>query len=213
MPRIGTPREPGHASTPRQLARNAAILGAARRLGERHGLERVQMSDVAADAGVALGTLYRYYPSKHHLFAAALTSSIAALPEPTAGSADSAGAGSADPVAAGAADPVAAVRDFLGAAAGNLLAEPRLARAMLVSVNVIRSATDTPADPVMPQRILSIAGIDAPSEEDRRLVRMVEQCMYGILTWATAGQLDAAAAVADVRYACELLLAPWRIQG
>ncbi len=213
MPRIGTPREPGHASTPRQLARNAAILGAARRLGERHGLERVQMSDVAADAGVALGTLYRYYPSKHHLFAAALTSSIAALPEPTAGSADSAGAGSADPVAAGSADPVAAVRDFLGAAAGNLLAEPRLARAMLVSVNVIRSATDTPADPVMPQRILSIAGIDAPSEEDRRLVRMVEQCMYGILTWATAGQLDAAAAVADVRYACELLLAPWRIQG
>lgn len=205
MPRIGTPREPGYASTPRQLARNAAILDAARRLGERHGLERVQMSDVAAHAGVALGTLYRYYPSKHHLFAAALTSSIAALPEPTAGSADSVGAAPAD--------PVAAVRDFLGTAAGNLLAEPQLARAMLVSVNVIRSAADTPADPVMPQRILSIAGIDAPSEEDHRLVRMVEQCMYGILTWATAGQLDAAAAVADVRYACELLLAPWRIQG
>ena len=206
MPRIGAPREPGHASTPRQLARNAAILGAARRLGELHGLERVQMSDIAAEAGVALGTLYRYYPSKHHLFAAALTSSIVELPDPAAGSADSAGAVPAD--------PVAAVRDFLGAAAGNLLAEPRLARAMLVSVNVIRSATDTSADPEMPQRILAIAGIGEPTEEDRRLVRMVEQCMYGILTWATAGQLDAvAAAVADVRYACELLLAPWHDQG
>lgn len=197
MPRIGTPREPGDASTPRQLARNAAILRAARRLGELHGLERVHMSEVAADAGVALGTLYRYYPSKHHLFAAALTSSTAALPEPAG-----------TPV-----DPVAAVRDFLGAAAGNLLAEPRLARAMLVSVNIIRSATDTPADPVLPQRILAIAGIDEPTAQDRRLVRLVEQCMYGILTWATAGQLDTEAAVADVRYSCELLLSPWRDQG
>jgi len=197
MPRIGTPREPGHASTPRQHARNAAILRAARRLGKLHGLERVQMSDVAADAGVALGTLYRYYPSKHHLFAAALTASIAALPEP---------AGTPD-------DPVAAVRDFLGTAARDLLDEPQLARAMLVSVNVVRSASDTPADPWMPQRILAVAGIDEPTEEDRRLVRMVEQCMYGILTWATAGQLDTGAAVADVRYSCELLLAPWRDRG
>ncbi|WP_395307430.1 TetR family transcriptional regulator [Mycobacterium sp. AMU20-3851] len=197
MPRIGTPREPGQASTPRQLARNAAILRAARRLGQLHGLERVQMSDVAADAGVALGTLYRYYPSKHHLFAAALASSIADLPAP----------------AGAPADPAAAVRDFLGAAAADLLAEPQLARAMLVSVNVVRSGTDTPADPVMPQRILAIAGIEEPSEEDLRLVRLVEQCMYGILTWATAGQLESTAAVADVRYACELLLAPWQDQG
>ena len=112
MPRIGTPREPGHASTPRQLARNAAILHAARRLGALHGLERVQMSDVAAEAGVALGTLYRYYPSKHHLFAATLSASVAALPPPT---------GTPD-------DPVAAVRDFLGTAAADLLAEPHLAR-------------------------------------------------------------------------------------
>ncbi len=197
MPRIGTPRDPGHASTPRQLARNAAILHAARRLGALHGLERVQMSDVAVEAGVALGTLYRYYPSKHHLFAATLASSVAALPPPGGIPAD----------------PVVAVRDFLGAAAADLLAEPRLARAMLVSVNVIRSGAETRADPVMPQRILAIAGIDEPTAQDRRLVRMVEQCMYGILTWATAGELDTAAAVADVRLACELLLAPWRDQG
>ena len=188
MARIGTPREPGQASTPRQLARNAAILRAARRLGQLHGLERVQMSDVAADAGVA---------SKHHLFAAALASSIADLPAP----------------AGAPADPVVAVRDFLGAAATDLLAEPQLARAMLVSVNVVRSGTDTPADPVMPQRILAMAGMEEPCEEDLRLVRLVEQCMYGILTWATAGQLESTAAVADVRYACEQLLAPWQDQG
>ncbi|WP_326638734.1 TetR family transcriptional regulator [Streptosporangium sp. NBC_01755] len=33
--------------------------------------ERVKVSDVARDSGVALGTLYRYFTSKEHLFAAA----------------------------------------------------------------------------------------------------------------------------------------------
>ncbi|WP_454789239.1 TetR family transcriptional regulator [Mycolicibacterium lutetiense] len=193
MPRVGTPREPGQASTPRQQARNAAILRAAARLGALHGLERVQMSDIAAEAGVALGTLYRYYPTKHHLYAAVLASSIQAMPEPGRTPAD----------------PVAVVCDFLGEAAERLLAQPPLARAMLVSINAIRSSADAPADLSMRERILAVAGVDEPTDADHRLARMVEQCMYGILTWATAGQLDAESAVADVRYAGELLLAPW----
>ncbi|MEX3651631.1 TetR family transcriptional regulator [Mycolicibacterium fortuitum] len=193
MGRIGTPREPGHASTPRQQARTAAILRAAARLGALHGLERVQMSDIAAEARVALGTLYRYYPTKHHLYAAVLTSSVRAMPE-TAEIPD---------------DPVLAVCDFLSAAAERLLAQPPLARAMLVSINAIRSSADVPADLSTHERILTVAGITEPTDEDHRLVRMVEQCMYGILTWATAGQLDATAAADDVRYACQLLLAPW----
>lgn len=196
MARIGTPREPGQASTPRQQARNAAILREAARLGALRGLERVQMSDIAAEAGVALGTLYRYYPTKHHLYAAALTASIRTMPEPTHVPAD----------------PVAAVCDFLGDAAERLLAQPALARAMLVSINAIRSTADAPADLSTRERILAVAGVAEPTDADHRLVRMVEQCMYGILTWATAGQLDAAAAAADVRYACQLLLAPWREQ-
>lgn len=193
MARIGTPREPGQASTPRQQARYAAILRAAVRLGALHGLERVQMSDISAEAGVALGTLYRYYPTKHHLYAAALTSSIRTMPEPRRAPED----------------PIAAVCDFLGEAAEKLLAQPLLARAMLVSANVIRSSVNAPADLSTRELILAVAGIAEPTGEDHRLARMVEQCMYGILTWATAGQLDAVAATADVRYACRLLLAPW----
>lgn len=34
--------------------------------------DQIQMRDTAADAGVALGTLYRYFSSKDHLFAALL---------------------------------------------------------------------------------------------------------------------------------------------
>lgn len=36
--------------------------------------ERIQIKDVAASADVALGTLYRYFASKDHLFAEALVS-------------------------------------------------------------------------------------------------------------------------------------------
>ncbi|MFE2997204.1 hypothetical protein ACFXG4_19590 [Nocardia sp. NPDC059246] len=65
-------------------------------------------------------------------------------------------------------------------------------------------------DHVMPERILAAAGITAPTGEDHRLARLLEQCVYGILTWTTAGRLTADEALADVQCACELLLAPWR---
>ena len=59
------------------------MLRAAARLGSRLPLERVQMAEVAAEADVALGTLYRYYPSKHHLFAGLLLTRITELAPPT----------------------------------------------------------------------------------------------------------------------------------
>src|SRR5437870_2719758 len=43
------------------------------------GYEAVQMRDVAARADVALGTLYRYFPSKDHLLIAALVDWSSAL--------------------------------------------------------------------------------------------------------------------------------------
>lgn len=45
----------------------------------RHEYESIQMREVADHAGVALGTLYRYFGSKEHLFAAALVKWGAAL--------------------------------------------------------------------------------------------------------------------------------------
>ena len=58
------------------------MLLAAAQLGAQQGLDEVQMAQVADRAGVALGTLYRYYPSKHHLFAALLTMRTAELAAP-----------------------------------------------------------------------------------------------------------------------------------
>ena len=59
-----------------QENRRGAILTAAARLGAAKDLDRIGAQEIAADAGVALRTLYRYYPSKHHVFAAVLTEQV-----------------------------------------------------------------------------------------------------------------------------------------
>ena len=60
------------ATTPSQRARRQAVLAAAIELAREGGYDAVQMREVAERAGVALGTLYRYFPSKVHLLATAL---------------------------------------------------------------------------------------------------------------------------------------------
>lgn len=57
--------------TQSQLARQERILGAATRLAREGGFDAVQMRTVAVEADVALGTLYRYFPSKEHLLVSA----------------------------------------------------------------------------------------------------------------------------------------------
>ena len=56
-----------------QRERRKRILDATLALASRGGYEAVQMRTVAERAEVALGTLYRYFPSKIHLLVSALT--------------------------------------------------------------------------------------------------------------------------------------------
>jgi TetR/AcrR family transcriptional regulator, cholesterol catabolism regulator len=58
--------------TTSQAARRQRVIDAALALGSSGGYEAVQMRDVARTAGVALGTIYRYFTSKDHLLAAAM---------------------------------------------------------------------------------------------------------------------------------------------
>jgi AcrR family transcriptional regulator len=52
------------------------MLEAALELASEGGYEAVQMREVASSADVALGTLYRYFPSKDHLLLAAMADQI-----------------------------------------------------------------------------------------------------------------------------------------
>ena len=56
-----------------QRERRKRILDATLALASKGGYEAVQMRTVAERAEVALGTLYRYFPSKIHLLVSALT--------------------------------------------------------------------------------------------------------------------------------------------
>ncbi len=58
--------------TKSQAARRERVIRAALDLGAAGGYDAVQMRDVATSAGVALGTIYRYFASKDHLLAAAM---------------------------------------------------------------------------------------------------------------------------------------------
>src|SRR5271169_473644 len=56
-----------------QRERRKRILDATLTLASKGGYDAVQMRTVAERADVALGTLYRYFPSKIHLLVSALT--------------------------------------------------------------------------------------------------------------------------------------------
>src|SRR6202167_5109102 len=56
----------------RLAARHAAIIAAARGAASEGGMAAVQIAPVAQRAGIAAGTVYRYFPGKTDLVAALL---------------------------------------------------------------------------------------------------------------------------------------------
>jgi AcrR family transcriptional regulator len=189
VPRIGEPRAPARPATDDQESRRGAILAAASRLGSAKDIDRIQAQEIAADAGVALRTLYRYYPSKHHVFAAVLDEQVAHF-RPPAPSGD-------------AADDIAGL---MVAACRNLLRHKHLAHAMITSTQIVRAQADAPDDPTLRELILKIAGVDDPTDEQLRRTRLVQQAAFGILTWTVGGALRPEDALADVDVACRLLV-------
>ena len=79
-PTVG-PAVPARATTASQRARRRRILNAAVSLARQGGYDAVQMREVAELADVALGTLYRYFPSKVHLLSAAMVRQLESLQE------------------------------------------------------------------------------------------------------------------------------------
>jgi AcrR family transcriptional regulator len=64
-----------------QRERRRRILDATLALASKGGYDAVQMRAVAERADVALGTLYRYFPSKIHLLVSALATEIERIQE------------------------------------------------------------------------------------------------------------------------------------
>ncbi|MBA9007191.1 TetR family transcriptional regulator [Thermomonospora cellulosilytica] len=198
MPRIAAARPPAEPSSPEQRDRRQRILRAAARIGAEKSLERVQMHEVAKAAGVAIGTLYRYFPSKVHLFAAVMCAQIERFRE---------GIRPPEPGIA----PEDAVGDLMVQASRELLSRPVLATSMLYSCNAASAATVADAiriDTMFREIVLDALGIRTPTAQDVTLVRLLLQCWYGVLQSSLNGRASMADVEGDIRLASRLLLAP-----
>ena len=198
MPRVGESRAPAEPSSAGQKARYRRILRAAARLGARDDLERVQMQDVAREAGVAIATLYRYFPSKVHLFAAVMRSQVLRLNE------------EAMPPAPGQ-DPVNAVADLLVRIGHEMLDSPQLSLSMIQANNQAQKVAGSGSeqiDATFEEIVMRTAGYaDDATPDHHSRSRLVIQFWFGVLMSVLNGRSSAADADADVRRACELLLA------
>lgn len=198
MPRVGESRIPAEPSSAGQRARYRRILRAAAKLGARDELERVQMQDVAKEAGVAIATLYRYFPSKVHLFAAVMRSQVLRLHD------------EAVPPEHGQ-DPVAAVADLLIRIGRDMLDHPQLSLSMIQANNLAQKVPGSASDQIdatFEELVMHTAGLDQdPTPDDHRRARLVILCWFGVLMTVLNGRTPAAEAEDDTRRACELLLA------
>jgi AcrR family transcriptional regulator len=198
VPRVAEARAAAEPSSPDQHARQRRILEAAEQLGAETDLDHVQMHEVAKRAGVAIGTLYRYFPSKTHLFVGVMSYQIERMGDALA----------RRPKLTGTASD--RVFDVLVRANRALLSKPDLATAMMKSSSAANAATVTDVsriDNTMRDVLLAAAGIDRPTVNDLAIVRVLLQTWGGILQSSLNGRLSMPDAESDLRLACRLMMA------
>lgn len=197
MPRIAELREPAEPASADQKERYGRILRAAARLGTAHGHDHMQMTDVAKEAGVAIATLYRYFPSKNDLFLGLLRSQVNTLVPVTMDAAKGSAA--------------TAVAETLINASGGLLQRPKLATAMLQANNVAQLQAGREGSDVTNAFhgiLFRALGVEEPDGRDHRMVRLVEQAWYGVLLSVLNSVITYEECIDDIRLMCELLLGP-----
>lgn len=138
-----------------QHQRRKRIVQAAAALASRGGVEAMQMRTVAERAGVALGTLYRYFPSKMDLVVAVVGEELDLLES------------SIERRPPGASTPASRAVDVLMRATRGLMREPELADALIRSL--IMAEVQTPFGERMTGLLLRVSAdgltIDQAGEE------------------------------------------------
>jgi AcrR family transcriptional regulator len=173
------------------------MLEVASRLATEGGFDAVQMRTVAAEADVALGTLYRYFPSKEHLLVSAMLRQIGGLADrlavrPPRGDA-----------------PADRVVDVLRRANNAL---QRLPNFTLAVVKALSSGNESVAPAVRQVReamlaiILGAIGGDAISERDALVAEILEEVWLSALVAWISGVEPAPSVVRKLEAATQLLL-------
>lgn len=188
---------PSAPLTERQEARRRRILQASARLAARGGFDAVQMREVAESSQVALGTLYRYFPSKVHLLVATMQDQLERL---------HATLREQPPDGETAAERVA---QTLMRAFGALQREPRLAEAMARALTFADRSVSPEVDQVSRQTTAIIldamGGPDHPAPERLSAVRVVEHTWHSTLIAWLAGRASLDQVKVDIDTVCRLL--------
>ncbi|MGK5501400.1 TetR family transcriptional regulator [Streptomyces sp. URMC 125] len=199
-----SPRRPAPAAsaaplTERQEARRRRILAAGAELARRGGFDAVQMREVAESSQVALGTLYRYFPSKVHLLVAALHDRLERL------------RGTLRSHPPREAEPAARVAETLLRAFGSLRREPEPADAMLRAFTFADRSAGAEVDAV--SRLTAAIVLEAtgrrepPTPELLPVVRVIGHTWHSALIAWVSGRSSADQVDADIRTVCGLVSA------
>jgi len=161
-----------------QWKRRRRIVDSALTLAAQGGYEAVQMREVAASAGVALGTLYRYFSSKEHLLVVAMGEQVAGLRQRFK---------ERPPRGATAGERV---MDVIRRATRALQRQPMVTAALLKSV--ISANTDVveamqPVERDMTAIVTAAMHEGQPTERDVAIARVIQHVWMASLLWWTAG--------------------------
>ncbi|MEV7790474.1 TetR family transcriptional regulator [Streptomyces sp. NPDC087512] len=198
-PQAGPVRRPASAPplTERQEARRRRILQASARLAGRGGFDAVQMREVAESSQVALGTLYRYFPSKVHLLVATMQDQLERLhatlrKQPPTGE-----------------SPAERVAQTLMRAFRALQREPQLAEAMARALTFADRSVSPEVDQVSRQTtaiiLEAMGGPDDPTPWQLSAVRVIEHTWHSALITWLSGRASIAQVKGDIDTACRLL--------
>ncbi|GAA3305445.1 TetR family transcriptional regulator [Streptomyces cinereospinus] len=182
--------------TERQEARRRRILRASARLAGRGGFDAVQMREVAESSQVALGTLYRYFPSKVHLLVATMQDQLEQM-HGTLRKKPPAGETAAERVA-----------QTLMRAFRALQREPHLADAMVRALTFADRSVSPEVDQVSRQTtaiILDATGLDDPTPAQLSAVRVIEHTWHATLITWLSGRASIAQVKVDIETVCRLI--------
>lgn len=197
MPRLTETRAAAAPTTPPQRARRVRILQAAMQQAMTRDFERVQMHDVAEAADVAIGTLYRYFPSKAHLFVGVMAHQVQILSD------------SFEDTPLTGETPAERIFNTMWRANRYLLDHPTLAAAMIQSVQGA-NAQSVPEvvdiDSSIRVTLARVLGVTEPTEQAAATIRILIMVWFGILQSSLNARLSVAEAEHDLRMACTVLV-------
>lgn len=167
--------EPGSAA---QRDRRRRIIRATIALASKGGYEAVQMREVANRADVALGTLYRYFPSKIHLLVSSLAAEFERAQDRT------------DRSRIPGDTPRERVLHVLGRTTRSLQRDPNLTEAMTRAFMFADTSAAAEVDTVgrLMEQMLTTAmsGHEEPTEEQRSIARVIgDVWLSNLVAWVT----------------------------